>query len=105
MSMCLSSQTSKKVEGEPDCGLKLCCIGVDRSWSGNLTPPPYEQIGNGSSVPTSKGRRGHHRRIHSTGILAFEGRNGESGEPRLMRSCGMRRDWSFENLRQIMEEA
>ncbi|OVA02946.1 hypothetical protein BVC80_9095g153 [Macleaya cordata] len=102
---CLNCQTSKRSDREPDCGLRLCCIGVDRSWSGNLTPPPYEQIGNGSSVGvTSKGRKGH-RRIHSTGVLAFEGRSGDSGEPRLLRSCGMRRDWSFENLRQIREEA
>lgn len=37
-----------------------------------------------------------HRRMHSTGAVTFEG----TAKPRLVRSSGMRRDWSFENLRQ-----
>ncbi|KAK3183025.1 hypothetical protein Dsin_030311 [Dipteronia sinensis] len=71
-----------------------CCIKkVERSWSGNLappSPPPYEQIRN-----ASKNRKKNCRRLHSTGAV-YDG----ADEPRLVRSAGMRRDWSFEDLAQ-----
>lgn len=75
----------------------FCCVMVEKSWSGNLTPPrPYDQMKNTSRTKAKKGR---HRRLNSTGGVGFEG-DGISTEPRLVRSSGMRRDWSFENLRQ-----
>ncbi|GAV58036.1 hypothetical protein CFOL_v3_01572 [Cephalotus follicularis] len=76
---------------------ETCFAMVERgSWSGNLNPPPppYEKMRSGKSMLIEKVKKGH-RRLHSTGTVAFEG----SGEPRLVRSCGMRRDWSFEDLR------
>ncbi|GKV10694.1 hypothetical protein SLEP1_g22022 [Rubroshorea leprosula] len=80
-----------------------CCL---RSWSENPRPPPYEQIyifvkpkkpyervgGSGPLVtPAKKVIMKSHRRINSTGAVSYE----TGGEPRLVRSSGMRRDWSF----------
>ncbi|XP_061336877.1 uncharacterized protein LOC133283957 [Gastrolobium bilobum] len=64
---------------------------VDRSWSGNITSPQCE-------LPKVKGVvakiKADHRRVHSAGNIQYPG----SSEPRLVRSSGMRREWSFENL-------
>ncbi|CAK9173396.1 unnamed protein product [Ilex paraguariensis] len=69
------------------------CLGkVERRWSGNLASPPrpYEKI--------RTGKKATHHRIHSSGTVEFE-----SSAPKLVRSCGMRRDWSFEDLRQCVK--
>ncbi|TXG54303.1 hypothetical protein EZV62_019559 [Acer yangbiense] len=73
--------------------LSSCCMKKveRRSWSGNLAPPPpppYEQMNNN--------RKKNCRRLHSTGAV-YDG----ADEPRLVRSAGMRRDWSFEDLAQM----
>ncbi|KAJ0052469.1 hypothetical protein Pint_03435 [Pistacia integerrima] len=74
---------------------------VERSWSGPLASPPYEQIREPVTsqsmqlVSSNKVKKGH-RRYKSTSVVAFE----ENTEPRLVRSSGMRRDWSFEDLGQ-----
>ncbi|XP_012076249.1 uncharacterized protein LOC105637409 [Jatropha curcas] len=78
---------------------KLCCLPVERSWSGNLGSPTYEKIGK-SSMPIAKKIKKEHRRLNSTGILGFKGID----EPKLVRSSGMRRDWSFEDLKERDEE-
>ncbi|GKU95752.1 hypothetical protein SLEP1_g9074 [Rubroshorea leprosula] len=70
-----------------------CCL---RNWSGNLSPPPFRS---GSLMPPAKKKllmKSSHRRLNSTGTLSFE----TDVEPRLVRSSGMRRDWSFEELRE-----
>ncbi|GAU28967.1 hypothetical protein TSUD_153830 [Trifolium subterraneum] len=56
---------------------------VDRSWSGNLTPPHCD-AGSGAAGKI----KAEHRRTNSAGNI----------EPRLLRSSGMRRDWRFEEL-------
>ncbi|KAK3434756.1 uncharacterized protein LOC104443198 [Eucalyptus grandis] len=80
------------------CCDKLIRMTVERTWSSPLTPPPYDQV-RGAPPKSAKGR---HHRLHSSGPLAFGGSRGAgpAGEPRLVRSWGMRRDWSFENLGQ-----
>lgn len=89
------------------CNRKLCCVNVDRSWSGNLTPPPYyEQIEKSAPLlgehekKKAAAKNAGHRRLFSTGGVAYEG----STEPKLVRSAGMRRDWSFENLGRLRKE-
>lgn len=84
----------------------MCCIRVDRSWSGNLSPASYEQIrSEPMSVVISKKKKikKGHRRLNTIDTtygaavaVAFEA----DAAPRLARSSGMRRDWSFENLRE-----
>ena len=69
---------------------------VDRSWSGNLVPRHYEKMRNESKEKPA--RVGHHR-LHS-----ISGFGGYEDGPRLVRSCGMRRDWSFEDLRKRRDE-
>ncbi|KAA8522053.1 hypothetical protein F0562_012633 [Nyssa sinensis] len=76
-----------------------CRANVGRSWSGNLAPRPYEKMRNGSAMGPEKRVMKAHRRIFSSGPVELE-----SSTPRLVRSCGMRRDWSFENLRQLRDE-
>ncbi|KAJ4728682.1 putative Plant/MZA15-19 protein [Melia azedarach] len=104
---CLACQNLQRTNSDKDYGheghhhlRKLCCLKVERSWSGNLAPPPYEQISKGSRVVAAKKVKKSHRRINSTGAVAFESNN---SEPKLVRSVGMRRDWSFEDLRQRNE--
>nr|DAD24050.1 TPA_asm: hypothetical protein HUJ06_025513 [Nelumbo nucifera] len=104
---CLSGEGSTMTEPDSEFvheqvkpRFRLCCIGVERSWSGSLTPPPYNKIMRSESPTEMKNnRKKGHRRIHSTGAVAFGMETG-TGEPRLLRSGGMRRDWSFEDLTQ-----
>jgi hypothetical protein len=63
---------------------------VDRTWSGNM-PSPNKETTKGGPLAKIKA---NHRRNHSTGNISYSGR----AEPKLVRSSGMRRDWSFENL-------
>nr|GMD96124.1 uncharacterized protein LOC109153269 [Ipomoea batatas] len=68
-----------------------------RSWSGNLVPS-WPAAGHKNGAATSNpGRqkaegRGVSQRRHSGPV--------ECETPRLVRSSGMRREWSFEDLRQ-----
>ncbi|XP_056174407.1 uncharacterized protein LOC130140068 [Syzygium oleosum] len=58
---------------------------VERNWSGPLTPPPYEHIESGHLIGgASKGTKGRHRRLHSSGPMAFGGSwgVGPAGESR-----------------------
>uniref|UniRef100_A0A0A0L198 Uncharacterized protein n=1 Tax=Cucumis sativus TaxID=3659 RepID=A0A0A0L198_CUCSA len=72
----------------------------ERSWSGNLCLRPNRGGGGGGGGRGFRGMAdnkvapiGHRRAV------SFGGK-----EPRLIRSSGMRRDWSFEDLRAIREE-
>ncbi|XP_054823699.1 uncharacterized protein LOC129321812 [Prosopis cineraria] len=62
---------------------------VERTWSGNIAREDQGQT-RGLLVKIKR----EHRRAHSTGSAALPG----SVEPRLVRSPGIRRDWSFEDL-------
>uniref|UniRef100_A0A7N0TBK0 Uncharacterized protein n=1 Tax=Kalanchoe fedtschenkoi TaxID=63787 RepID=A0A7N0TBK0_KALFE len=79
---------------------------AERNWSGSLIPSRIQQMHGGSSADqqdddttleraAKKARKGH-RRGTSLVDEPFLGQ----GEPRLVRSSGMRRDWSFEDLKQ-----
>ncbi|KAE8712766.1 Detected protein of unknown function [Hibiscus syriacus] len=63
------------------------------TWSAN-----YEQISSDQRI-SKKAKKGHRRRntIHTT--YESKGFDADQAEPRLVRSSGMRRDWSFEDLR------
>ncbi|KAK9274480.1 hypothetical protein L1049_021728 [Liquidambar formosana] len=83
---------------------RLCCMMIDRSWSGNLTPPRrYKQMRSTEKVMmwAKKVEEDQYRWLHGTGGVI--GINARADEPRLVRSCGMRRDWSLEDLRQIRD--
>ncbi|CAH2046164.1 unnamed protein product [Thlaspi arvense] len=80
-----------------------------RNWSGNLSPRIYEKIGRpGSSLAQKmkKVKKIHHIRL--SGPVGSSPSNGpiRPEQPRLARSSGMRRNWSFENLRDqgLLEE-
>ncbi|XVF13623.1 hypothetical protein REPUB_Repub08aG0223600 [Reevesia pubescens] len=78
--------------------MKFCCTSIGRSWSGNISPAAYEQIRIEpiSVVPPKKIKKLGHRRLKTIGAETFET---DGAGPRLVRSSGMRRDWSFEDLR------
>ncbi|KAL4602118.1 hypothetical protein ACB092_10G029500 [Castanea dentata] len=72
------------------------------SWSGYLyipmsIPPPYKKMRSNTTRSTKMKVKTGHCQKHKSGPLEFKSSN---DEPRLVRSRGMRRDWSFENLRQ-----
>ncbi|PRQ18770.1 hypothetical protein RchiOBHm_Chr7g0209741 [Rosa chinensis] len=103
-----SERNYKQGKARKACNRKLCCVNMDRSWSGNLTPPPYyETIDRSAPLLGENGKKkknaqkAGHRRLCSTGGVAYEG----STEPKLVRSAGMRRDWSFENLGRLRKES
>lgn len=84
---------------------------IDRSLSMNISPGGFERIRSTddqpmSVVPSKKMKKGGHRRLNTIattyGAVGFEA--DVDGEPRLVRSSGMRRDWSFEDLRAEREE-
>ncbi|KAF5460316.1 hypothetical protein F2P56_020195 [Juglans regia] len=75
---------------------------IERIWSGTIPPPPYgyEKMRSGFANPVQKKVKTGHLRDISEGSVAFEG----SREPRLVRSSGMRRDWSLEDLRKAEDK-
>merc|ERR1711943_88699 len=80
-------------------GFNLKAEGI--SWSGYLyipmsIPPPYKKMRSNTSRSTKMKVKTGHCQKHKSGPLEFKSSN---DEPRLVRSRGMRRDWSFENLR------
>ncbi|KAL5063306.1 hypothetical protein RYX36_025043 [Vicia faba] len=64
---------------------KKARLYVDRSWSGNIAPPPQREGGSGVVADNIKPE---FRRANSAG----------NAGPRLLRSSGMRRDWRLEEL-------
>ncbi|KAI5678427.1 hypothetical protein M9H77_09377 [Catharanthus roseus] len=96
---CLTCQGMKRTDSDNDIPLSLSCelqkppnINKlhdrvnERSWSGNLVPRP----------PTAEKLKKSSTRRHSSGTYSVDG----TETPRLVRSSGMRREWSFEDLRQ-----
>lgn len=76
-----------------ECCRKLCCVKVwRRRCQGNILLYETMRIGT-LNMATEKVRKSHCR-SYSTGVAAFVG----GTEPRLVRSCAMRRDWSFEDV-------
>ncbi|XP_054808380.1 uncharacterized protein LOC129310539 [Prosopis cineraria] len=71
---------------------------VARSWSGAMVLPDDSRQQCHDQQKKTKGPlakiKADHRRIHSASDVSFPG----SPEPRLVRSCGVRRNWSFEEL-------
>lgn len=74
---------------------KLCCVKVGRRrCHGNISPYEKMRLGSLGMAAEKAARKMSHRRNYSAGggVVAFVG----STEPRLVRCCAMRRDWSFE---------
>ncbi|KAH0461061.1 hypothetical protein IEQ34_008636 [Dendrobium chrysotoxum] len=95
---------SPAINREP--GKHQCCrcYGLQRSFSANSSPPLHNKLrGRNSSLESSR-RKGRHKFANSVRTLSKKFVKhtvvpSAMGEPRLMRSGGMRRDWSFEDLR------
>ncbi|KAK8961009.1 hypothetical protein KSP40_PGU019912 [Platanthera guangdongensis] len=102
--LCERGGGSPDIDGELRQPHRTCyCCGVDRSLSGKLSPPPYANLRRTSSVESCR-RNGHGNAAASSLPNKFvkqplsSAAAVASGEPRLVRSGGMRRDWSFEDL-------
>ncbi|XP_022159728.1 uncharacterized protein LOC111026067 [Momordica charantia] len=80
---------------------KSCCLHVTRRWSAELTPTSYGHI----KTTADNAREGCSSRKSFSDkkvkdrYLRSGSMNEKENEPRLVRSSGMRRDWSFEDLR------
>ena len=112
---CLSCKFMHGNKSDSDCGehdtdksgrrlFNIKAEGI--SWSGYLyiplsIPPPYKKIRSNTTRSTKMKVKTGHCQKHKSGPLEFKSSN---DEPRLVRSRGMRRDWSFENLRRGWEE-
>ncbi|KAH7668696.1 hypothetical protein IHE45_11G028100 [Dioscorea alata] len=81
-------------EREPELDLNLgfgqCCGSGGGAWSPRSITPPYAHLSKSGPIGPAPDSviKAHHRKVSST-----------AGEPVLVRSGGMRRDWSFEDLR------
>lgn len=97
----------RKIDSEEDAGedkkrpnFKMSLSRVERSWSGNLAPNlrpnrNFQRTRSRSNLrPTKKSKN-----------VGPPGASYDSAPPtpRLVRSSGMRRDWSFEDLRRAIE--
>ncbi|TYJ41234.1 hypothetical protein E1A91_A03G006400v1 [Gossypium mustelinum] len=76
-------------------------IGFNDRARSEISPVAYEKLTSDDDLvmPTIGPKKSHHCRANTIdmtyGAVTFEA----DGKPRLVRSSGMRRDWSFENLR------
>ncbi|KAI4372397.1 hypothetical protein MLD38_010635 [Melastoma candidum] len=110
---CLSCPSAQRTISDLDyrhdpCQKELQPIDEERNWSGPLRPPPFDRMGR-SGPPGGLPMKSiwgppPHRQMCMSGELGFVrgkiGKGRDEGGPRLIRSSGMRRDWSFEDLRQ-----
>lgn len=98
---CLTRQVLKRTNSHEELREKIKNVqgksnfrlfsGVERNWSGNLVKNPRSLVGQ-----ENKAKKGC-RRIHNSGPIEYL-----PDSPRLARSPGIRRDWSFEDLRQVI---
>ncbi|PKU80406.1 hypothetical protein MA16_Dca019898 [Dendrobium catenatum] len=92
----------------PDINGQCChCYGLVRS--ANFSPPPFPNFRRNSSIESNR-YKGHHKLANSTRAVSnkFSKQTLKplaTGEPRLVRSGGMRRDWSLEDLRNVQRNA
>ncbi|KAL9231196.1 hypothetical protein vseg_006453 [Gypsophila vaccaria] len=80
---------------------------AERSWSGNLMPPSRNKVNKSEdySPPVKNVKFTHFHRQESTGATQHCEANDDPATPRLVRSGGKRRDWSFEDLNALEREA
>ncbi|KAM7525423.1 hypothetical protein LguiA_015325 [Lonicera macranthoides] len=93
---CLSCQNVQRTDSIKE--LREGQDGEEKAQFRMWAPRPFEQMRTTSAIMVPKKVNTHHHRIHSSGVVPFD-----DGQPKLVRSCGMRRDWSFENVRQAVQ--
>ncbi|KAI4328078.1 hypothetical protein L6164_020467 [Bauhinia variegata] len=76
----MRTDSEREYEGVQEKSSKILRVKVDRSWSGDINSP---------DAKTRNRLRGN-----ITEVVGSPG----SPEPRLVRSSGMRRDWSFDEV-------
>ncbi|XP_055821229.1 uncharacterized protein LOC129889802 [Solanum dulcamara] len=107
---CLTCQVLKRTDSHEELRKKINNVheksnfrlfsgGIERKWSGNLVQKPRFETTRARSLvgKENKAKKGS-RRIHNSGPMDFL-----TDSPKLARSPGMRRDWSFEDLRQVIK--
>ncbi|KAF8032569.1 hypothetical protein BT93_D1470 [Corymbia citriodora subsp. variegata] len=85
---------------EEKCCDRLFGMIAERNWSGPLNPSAHEHVRRSGGPLIGRPSKGRRHGLHKSGPMAFGGSRGVGPpeEPRLVRSWGMRRDWSFEDL-------
>ncbi|TMW95365.1 hypothetical protein EJD97_009000 [Solanum chilense] len=107
---CLTCQVLKRTDSHEELretlnhvndksNFRLFSVGMERNWSGNLVERrKYEKTRGRTLMGKENNARKGSRRVHNSGPIEFM-----TDSPRLARSPGMRRDWSFEDLRQVIK--
>ncbi|KAG5589367.1 hypothetical protein H5410_039881 [Solanum commersonii] len=107
---CLTCQVLKRTDSHEELrkkfknvdeksNFRLFSGGIERNWSGNLVQKPrFEKTRARTLVGQETNAKKGSRRVHNSGPIEFM-----TDSPRLARSPGMRRDWSFEDLRQVIK--
>ncbi|CAE6030448.1 unnamed protein product [Arabidopsis arenosa] len=73
----------------------------DSNFKENFATSRYDKmVRNRSSLPVVRRVNKGHRRLYSAEIMVY----GELDEPKLVRSSGIRRDWSFEDLKKHKDQ-
>ncbi|EOA28354.1 hypothetical protein CARUB_v10024558mg [Capsella rubella] len=73
----------------------------DSNLSANFAASGFEKmVRNRSSLPVPRPVNRGHRRLYSAEIMVY----GDLDEPKLIRSSGIRRDWSFEDLKKQKDQ-
>ncbi|CAH8300103.1 unnamed protein product [Eruca vesicaria subsp. sativa] len=69
---------------------------IDSNITENFVTSGYKKVGRKiPTLPAVRRVKTGHRRLHSAGTIVY----GDLDEPKLVRSSGIRRDWSFEDLK------
>ncbi|KAL1194783.1 hypothetical protein V5N11_034135 [Cardamine amara subsp. amara] len=94
---CLACHILQRTDSDREIGSRK-----ESNFNENFASSGFEKmVRNRSSLPIVRRpvKKGGHRRLYSAEMVVY----GDLDEPRLVRSSGIRRDWSFEDLKKQRE--
>ncbi|CAA7024837.1 unnamed protein product [Microthlaspi erraticum] len=92
---CLACHILQRSDSDRDIGSRK-----DSSLTENFAISRYEKLArNRSQLPVVRRVKKGHRRLYSAEVVVY----GDLDAPKLIRSSGLRRDWSFEDLKKQRE--
>ncbi|ESQ52134.1 hypothetical protein EUTSA_v10017673mg [Eutrema salsugineum] len=93
---CLACHILQRSDSDRDIGSRK-----DSKFTENIVTSGYEHmVRNRSPLPVVRRVKTGHRRLYSAEVVVY----GDLDEPKLVRSSGIRRDWSFEDLKKQRDQ-
>ncbi|XP_010516694.1 PREDICTED: uncharacterized protein LOC104792275 [Camelina sativa] len=93
---CLACHILQRTDSDRDIGSRK-----DSNLNESFATSRYEKMRrNRSSLPVPRRVNKGHRRLYSAEMVVY----GDLDEPKLVRSSGIRRDWSFEDLKKQKDQ-